>query len=305
VRQVLLDVLLPIFLIVLGGYAIQKRFRLDDRILVKLVFYLFTPSLLFTSLYRAPLSGETFGFTLLFAFAIIGILALFSFPIAWVRRHRPSLHAAFALSIMFYNSGNYGLPVIELAFAHSVAATSVQAIVMTVQSIVTFSVGVFLAGRTQSTARESAVRIGKYPIVYAVAAALAMKFLHVPVWDPLWVSIHGLAQALVPVALATLGMQLAHVRLSRRLIDVVISAFLRLIIGPLIAFALIRLFPFSPLVSRVLVVSTAMPTAVNTVLLAVEMKNEPEFASQAVMFSTLVSLVTVPAVIVATGFLPV
>ncbi|MNP05096.1 hypothetical protein D3C76_970390 [compost metagenome] len=44
-------------------------------------------------------------------------------------------------------------------------------------------------------------------------------------------------------------------------------------------------------------ISSALPTAVNTALIAVERKNHPDFASQAVMVATLSSAVTLVLVV--------
>ena len=46
---------------------------------------------------------------------------------------------------MFYNSGNYGIPAAQLAFApHAAFATAVQAIVIMLQNISNFTIGIVL-----------------------------------------------------------------------------------------------------------------------------------------------------------------
>ncbi len=49
--------------------------------------------------------------------------------------------------------------------------------------------------------------------------------------------------------------------------------------------------------AQVILICSGAPTAINTVLLAIEFKNEPEYASQTVFFSTAFSALTVPIVI--------
>lgn len=49
--------------------------------------------------------------------------------------------------------------------------------------------------------------------------------------------------------------------------------------------------------AQVLFISSSVPSAVSTALIAVEFNNEPDFASQVVMTGTLMSAVTVTAVI--------
>lgn len=295
--HILINTLIPIFFMILCGYLLQWYLKLDIGVLTKALFYLFTPSLLFTRLYRVTFTLATLVLIVLFTVAVISIMFLLAFPVSWARGYRKSMRAAFAISLMFCNSGNYGLPVVELTFNQNPVATSIQALVLTVQNILTFTLGLFLVARGRSTVRESLNRIVKYPMIYAVGAAFLMRGFGISVWEPLWIPFEKMASALIPLALVTLGAQLAQVRLSRGLFDVILSSLIRLLVGPLIGFGLVHLFSFDTIIAQTLIISTSMPTAVNTALLAVELKNEPTFASQAVMLSTLLSMATVPVVI--------
>ncbi len=203
------------------------------------------------------------------------------------------MRPAFALSIMFYNSANYGLPVVELVFTQNPVATSVQIMILTVQNIVNMTLGIFLVSKGQVDFQRSLRRMLRYPMIYAVALAFALRGFQIPVWQPLWVSIERISLALVPVALITLGANIARIRLNYRIFDVIISAVFRLLVAPLVALLLLRLFNFSGIMAKTLLISTSMPTAVNTALIALEFGNEPQFASQAVLFSTLLSIATV------------
>jgi len=86
--------------------------------------------------------------------------------------------------------------------------------------------------------------------------------------------------------------QLAKTRFSFSNIDVYLSCFIRLVIGPLLAITLVFLFLLKGIVAQVAMISSALPTAVNTALIAVEYDNHPDFASQIVMISTLLSAIS-------------
>lgn len=49
--------------------------------------------------------------------------------------------------------------------------------------------------------------------------------------------------------------------------------------------------------AKTLMISSSLPTAVNTALIAIERKNYPDFASQAVMSATLCSAITLVLVV--------
>jgi len=80
-------------------------------------------------------------------------------------------------------------------------------------------------------------------------------------------------------------------------VDVGLSALLRLVVGPALAWGLSLLMGFDRLTTAAIIVSSAVPTSLSSVLLAVEFDNEKEFASQAVFISTLLSVFTVTIVI--------
>jgi predicted permease len=293
VFSIFTDVILPILFIVTIGYVLQKLLKFGVSPLTKVIIYILIPCLIFSRIYRTALSFQEFAKVSAFSLAIIIIMGLFSYPLTRIRKYGASMRAAFALSIMFYNSANYGLPVIELVFSQNTLATSVQIMVLIIQNIITVTLGVFLVSKGQVSFRRSVGRTLRYPMIYAVTLAFVLRGLHISIWQPLMVSIERISAALVPMALITLGAHIATIRLTHRVVDIVISAAVRLLVGPLVALLFIKVFQFSGIVAGTLLISTSMPTAVNTALLAMEFKNESQFASQAVMFSTLLSIATV------------
>jgi predicted permease len=289
-------VVFPVLLIVALGFILQKKFKFDLSMLTKLLFYVLSPCLIFARVYKAPLPLLRYALFAVFTIGMIAVMGILAFGISTLRKDTPSMRSAFILSVMLANLGNYGIPVVELVF-HDAYATSIQVMVMLSQGIITFTVGIFLASRGQSTIRESVKRTLSYPMIYSIIVSFIFKGFQIPVWKPLWVTIQELSNAFIPVTLFTLGAQLGRINLTRGMGDVFISAACRLILGPVIGFCLIRLFNLHGLVAQVLFISSGLPSAVNSALVAVEMNNEPKFASQAVFFSTLLSFITISVVI--------
>jgi predicted permease len=290
---ILFRIILPVFLVIGSGYLIQKRLSFDLSGFTKILFYILIPCLIFSRLYKTDLPLWSLGKAFLFAVTGIVISGGIALGVSLARSYPQSMRSAFALSVMFCNSGNYGLPVIELVFDHNPVATSLQILVLTAQNILTFTLGVFLVARGRSSFRESLGQTLRFPSLYAIILALVFRVFRIPLWQPLWIPIEMMASALVPAALLTLGMQLARAELTRGLDNVALSSFCRLILGPAVALPLLLFFGYRGLPAQALLISSGMPTAVNTALLAIEMDNEPRFASQAVLFSTLLSTLTV------------
>jgi hypothetical protein len=71
-------------------------------------------------------------------------------------------------------------------------------------------------------------------------------------------------------------------------------SFVRLVLVPLIVWTLCRVFSIDSMVTNVSVVLAGMPAASVTAILAAKYGADAEFATKCVVFSTLLSMITVP-----------
>jgi hypothetical protein len=143
------------------------------------------------------------------------------------------------------------------------------------------------------------------PVVYVIPLAFTLRGFHIPIPTAIYTPINYIAGAFIATALLTLGVQLGSMKWKLRFADVLLSNTLRLVVGPLLGFAIVLLFGFHGPLAQALVLSCSVPTSLSSVLLAVEFDSEPEFASQAVFSSTIFSIFTVTFVIYAVRvFLP-
>ena len=300
--RILLDVCVPIFGIVGAGWLMDRKFKLHLETLVKLNIYLMVPAFIFTRMVSAELGGaealRIAGFTLCtIALMFIGSLIagrIFRMP----RRERQAL----SLAAMFYNCGNYGLPLVTLAFGSQAAA--VQIFVLATMNISTYTVGLFLAqshGETAGMHRRALMKMLRQPTLYAMFAGLACRGLGVPVQEAiwLWMPFDLIQSGLIGFALVTLGVQMSQTTPAPFRAPLWSAILLRLVISPALALLLVMAFGFSREVSAALILAAAAPTAVNTALLAHEFGGDVSFSTSAVYYSTLFSLITTPALVYA------
>jgi len=98
--------------------------------------------------------------------------------------------------------------------------------------------------------------------------------------------------------LVTLGVQLSQMERFHFSGDMLIASGLRLIGGPLLAFALVVPFGLTGLERGAGILQASMPTAVLASIIALEHDLLPEFVTPTVLFSTLISLVTLTVLMV-------
>ena len=305
---ILLHNILPIIFIISLGFLIGKKFNLDINPLTKLNFYIYVPSFIFIQIYSTKMPLDVYKI-LIFA-ALLAVLNLFAAStISKLRGYNKPLKNAFINSITFYNSGNIGIPLITLIFSsfpyivsgktpYLTIALTTQVIILVVQNISTNTIGFFNAGKGSMHWLDSVKGILHMPTIYAVPLAFILKLMPYRLEDfPLWSAFIYLKDGLISIALITLGVQLSRTKFSFSNKDVYISNFVRLIGGALFAFLLIKVLGIRGIPAQALMISSALPTAVNTALIAVERNNEPDFACQAVMTATIFSSITLVFVI--------
>jgi hypothetical protein len=309
--------IVPIFILISLGYLLSKKFNLNIFTLSKLSFYLFVPAFIFVNIYTTTLRFEMLkvllcGILLLVTNDIIGR------SIAKIRKYDIGLTNAFKNSIMFNNSGNIGLSLITLIFANAPfvidgktpylnEAIMAQIMILVLQNISVNTLGFFNAGRATMDFKDSIMKIFTMPSIYAIPIAFVCKGLQFDITTTvLWPALEYLKNGLVPMALLTLGVQLSKTTFNFRNVDVYISVFTRTIVGPILAIFFIYICGFKGVIAQTVLIAYSVPTAVNTALIAVECDSYQDFASQAVMVSTIFSAVTLTvAIYIARVIFPV
>jgi predicted permease len=302
--KVLLHILLyniaPVFFLISLGYILGKKFKLDIRSLSKLSIYIFVPAIIFLNLYETEIN---FNQLLPVIFTVIFVLALSAVGsiAAKIYRYGDARKNTIKNAIMFYNSGNFGIPLISLVFANTPVtdyAVSIQIMIMISQNLLNYSLGFYNAARGSMDFKSSLKSVLKMPAIHAIIAALVAKAIPCDLRNFfLWPAVTYAGNAMIAVNLLILGIQLSLTKFELKNKDVYFAAFLRLCIGPVIGYLLILLLRLEGAMAKVLMISSGLPTAVNTVLIAAEFNNEPEFATQVVVVTTLFCLFTLPLVI--------
>lgn len=298
--NILSNNILPIFIIICIGYGLNKKFDFDINTLTKMNFYLYVPSFTFYNLYKTEMSMELIN-VLLFGFALFAINFIIGFIITRSAKLDRGMTAAFQNSLMFYNSGNIGIPLITLVFKDTPyleTALACQVMILVVQNLTTNTLGFINAGRANVSLREAVARVFKMPTIYVIPLVFIVKALPLDLTTTfIWPALTYIQNGLISIALFSLGVQLSKSKLAVKNPMVYLAVVFRLLGGPAIAALLIYLFKFEGAIAQAVFISSAVPTALNTALIAVECNNHEDFAAQVVMLSTILSAITMTGVI--------
>src|SRR6266498_3701749 len=108
--------ILPILLLGGAGFALGKLLEIDPRSLGRVVFYVFSPVLIFNLLIQNQLKIREAVVMIAFAFSFILMMGSVTLFLGYfLKLERPAL-ISILITTMFANTGNYGLPLVSFAF---------------------------------------------------------------------------------------------------------------------------------------------------------------------------------------------
>lgn len=288
--SIFFNVITPVFLIVLIGYWAGPRLALEARTLSRAAYTILIPAFVFNVISTAEINVTLAGRMIGFAVAVHLLVALLGYAVARLLGRPPAVVSAFVVLAVFGNVGNFGLPIIlfHLGETAEFAATFYFLVILVVAFVVSVAVA---SGQTGSRLR-AVLEVFKTPALLAVAPAILVNLLGVPV--PLMISrITGLlGAAMVPIMLLTLGVQLAAMQTWTFSVDVWLASAVRLLGGAIIALVLAGMFGLTGLERGAGIFQAAMPPAVLASIIALEYDLLPDFVTTVVLVATVLSTVT-------------
>ena len=291
------NVIIPISIIVFIGYIVQLRFQLDRPTLAKLTINYVMPAFIFMSLYESDIDFSL----LLNVIFLLGIFAVVTFVITRAIGKLMGLdkgqRVLFTNSNLFYNAGNYGVPVNDLVFKSDPFAMTVQVMLVVFQNMLAYSYGIFSLNSQNVGKLKALLGYFKMPIFYGLFFGLIFNFFSLSIPGPLESALDYMRDAMIGMVLFILGAQIAGIKFRRLRFSALVASLTRLVIGPAVAAVLLFLFNVEGVTAQVILITSAMPAAVNSSIIAQEYSDDPEYAAEIVMMSTLLSAVTVSVVI--------
>ncbi|MGI6000996.1 MAG: AEC family transporter [Candidatus Merdisoma sp.] len=196
-------------------------------------------------------------------------------------------------AFQFSNCGYLGNPVIEgLYGAQGLVYASVFLLPV---RLFMWSVGLECFQEEAGSFRKTIRRALTHPCVLATILGVVWMFFPIKLPDFLYNTISGFNQCLTPLTMLVIGFIMAETDLRKMFCkDLFVITALRLLIQPMLVLAVCRLLNLETLVAEVVTVLVSMPVANTTALLASQHDCDYTFASNVVVFTTLVSMITIP-----------
>ena len=292
---VFLNVVTPVFILVVIGYFVGPRLKIDARSLSRTAYFVFIPAFVFNIISEAKIDSELALQMLSFILVAQIAVALLGFMVGKALRQSREITAAFVVIATFGNVGNFGLPLIVFRLGETARTYATVYFVATV--FISFVICVGVASWARSGGVTAVFSVFKTPALIALIPALVFNITDVEV--PIFLSrLSGLlGQAMIPVMLIILGVQMGEIPKIKINFNVFAASTVRLIGGPVLALLIVPYFGLEGLERSTGILQAAMPAAVLASIIALEYKLLPEFVTTTVLFSTLYSILTLTVIL--------
>lgn len=291
--------LLPIFLAAGVGYLLGWRLKVEPRPLAQVIFYALSPCLVFDLLTHSELESGEVVRMLSVASGVILSVGLLAWLAASALRLERKMRAAVTLTAMIPNAGNLGLSLVLFAFGE--AALAYASLYFVVSAVLTYTVGIFVASLGSSGVRQGLVNLVSVPTVYAVILAVLAVNLNLGLPLPVERTVNLLGQAALPAMLVLLGLQFQKSRWEWQVAPMLLATSLRLLVSPALGVGYANLLGLQGAAFQAAVAESTVPAAVTNTMLAVQYDCEPQFVTNVVFLTTIISPLTITPILAWLG----
>ena len=299
--EAIIDVVLPVFAIIASGWLCGRLGLLGDdasQALNGFVYFAALPALFFASMATVPLA-ETLNLPFILDYMGGAVaLALLTWVIAG--RLFPGKGDQLGLqnmSALFSNTGYMGIPLLLTAFGPTGKLPAIIATVLNGAIVMAFYIAV--VEFTQSDAdhrlqvfRDALMGVVKSPLVLSAALGILWSGLGVPVPVFLAKFCEILGAAAPPAALFAMGLFMVGKSFRGDYREIGLLTAFKLLLHPLLAFAMLRLIPLGTGWADALIVLSALPTGSLVFVLSSRYGVYTQRSTGVIVGSTLVSVAT-------------
>ena len=300
--DVIANISLPFFGLVGVGW-LAGRFKVLDQAAATgvnaFVYWFALPAMLFMKMADAPLA-EAFDWRFVAAYSGGGLLSFAACVVLARLLFHARLDAAAiqGMGAAFGNVGYMGLPILLAVFGEKVLLPAVLVIALDHIFLLPITTALIeVGGGRRTSVRAVFARVVqalvRNPLILSTVAGVAWGALHLPLPGPVGAFGNLLSAAAGPAALFALGCTLAGRSAGSRLPELMPMVLCKLILHPLLAFAIASALYLDPLLRAVATVEASLPIATNVFIMARATGVYVERASAAILISTVIAVFTV------------
>lgn len=283
----LIPIIVPVLICALLGYGwARSGLPFEREFLTRIIMNIGSPCLILNGIVNLEFAPSDFALMIGTAVTILASCSLIG---AVVLRLAGQPLRSFLPPVIFGNTGNLGLPLCLFAFGEEGLGLAVA--VYLVYSVSQFIFGPLVQGR------EPAWRtLATTPMIYTAVIGVVLLATDTTMPTALANTVGLLGGLAIPLMLLALGYSLANFRVTRpgKAVGLAVS---RLLLGFSVGVLVTELFGLTGTMRGVVIIESSMPLAVFNFLLAARYDRHPEDIAGAILISTVLSFLTMPALL--------
>lgn len=292
-----INVVAPLFLTIAFGYFIRRINLVDDYTLKKmnnLIFKTFLPMLLFFNIYSTKIEGVLNIRLMIFAISSILIVCIGACSIIYLIEKENKKRGVLVQAIFRSNFVLFGLPVVISLFGSETAGITsilIAVIVPMFNFLAVIVLEIFRGGEINLKAVIKGIITN--PLILASMLGILMLVLHIKLPSFLEKTISDMSKIATPLALSVLGGSFKIEKINNNIKQLFIGVVGRLILVPSIFIPIAIYLGFRDVELASVMVMLAAPVAVSSFTMAEQMDADGELAAQLVVFSSMISVITI------------
>ncbi len=280
------NIVLPVFIIILVGFFFGKIRRIDLHSINELILYITTPCLIISALSKFPLDiDETVRI-----FLCVFLLIILAMLVGILLTHLLKLpYKIYVPTLMFGNTGNMGLPLILFAFGQE--GFNLGILYMVGTTIMHYTLGIIIINSYRKP-----LEVLKLPLIYATVAGILISTYNLTLPLPVERAVELLGDITIPAMIFSLGYKLSELKLVNIWFSWLFG-FTKILGGFALGVVLVKLMGLQGTVAKVIILQSAMPPAVFNFVLAEKYKLDSKTVASVIMAGTILSVLFIPLVV--------
>lgn len=288
---------LILFIIMFIGFIAKKRDIINEAVSKKLSELLLkiTSPLLVISSFQVSFTQEILDSVItVFIYAISAhIISAIIGQIIFFK-YKGSTKKILKFSAIYSNCGFMGFPLLESLFGK--VGVLYGSLYVAAFNIFLWTNGVMIFSNKKKLDRDTVLKALINPGITSVIIGIVLFLFSIKLPYPVGRSIEIVGSMTVPLSMIIVGANIASCDFRKLLhgFELYYAALVRLALMPILAYVVLKLLGFSGILLSTCVLLVAMPVAATTTIFAEMYDEDALFASRVVAFTTLLSIVTIP-----------
>lgn len=288
-------ILVPAVMILLGillkklGVLVEK----DGNTLVKIVLDVSLPSLIFINVSSSVINGEML-FMPIIAFGLSIICIFIAYIYSKLRGYGKIKTWTIIILLSMINTGFIGYPVVlgvfgNEGFLYAVFYDFSTSILLVIFGMILTSL---FGGNKKKVIKNSLTFVP----LWAVIIGVIFNVLHIGLPYVLESSLNYLGASTIPLIMLSVGLKIRFENFKSSVSDTLFITVSRLLLSPIILYTILTQFGFTGFLLNVSVLQSAMPTAMNSLVLAITYDLDMNITNSVIVLTTICSVVTLPLI---------